>query len=285
MPEIIKRNAELKIRLDELRKNGKSIGFVPTLGALHMGHMSLINKALKWADIVVCSIFVNPTQFNEESDFDRYPRPIKEDIALLKKNNCHFLFLPFLEEIYPKNHKKFSMNIGNLGDTMEGANRPGHFEGVIEVVHRLLSIVEPDFAFFGEKDFQQLSIIRLLVQKARFTTQIVPCEIIREKDGLAMSSRNRLLTTSQRSHSPILYKTLKKMALNKQELSPFALKEHFLNYLKTNKVDVEYLEIAREDNLEAIRKWYKTIPCRIFIVARFGAIRLIDNISVAYRPK
>jgi len=285
MLELIEKNDQLHQRLDELQKSGKTIGFVPTLGALHQGHMSLISKALKLSDFVVCSIFVNPTQFNEKSDFERYPRPIDEDVKLLKKNGCHFLFIPSVQQIYPKNHKKYTVRLGSLAKVMEGANRPGHFAGVVEVVHRLFTIVKPDFAFFGEKDFQQLSILRFMVKKARLKVKIVPCSIIREKDGLAMSSRNRLLKPEHRKMAPILYKTIQKVSKNKNGLSPAKIKKWAMDFLKSKGVNVEYIEIAKEEDLKSISYWLKTKPIRVFIVARFGEIRLIDNTPIAYRPK
>ncbi|NND77288.1 MAG: pantoate--beta-alanine ligase [Flavobacteriales bacterium] len=285
MLELIYTNDELDQRLDEFRKKGKKIGFVPTLGALHAGHISLINKSLRTADITVCSIFVNPTQFNEEADYDRYPRTLKSDSAKLRKTKCHFLYYPGRKEVYPKNYKKFKMALDGLDRVMEGAHRPGHFDGVVEVVHRLFSIVKPDYAFFGEKDFQQLSIIQKMVKETKMKVAIVPCKIIREKDGLAMSSRNALLTKNNRAAAPILYKTLKKVSKNMNGLSPFALKNWALDHLKENNVDVEYLEIARSEDLKPVKRWYKKKPCRVFITARFGEIRLIDNVSLEYRPK
>ena len=285
MLELIYTNDELNHQLDEIRKKGKKIGFVPTLGALHEGHISLINKSLRTSDITVCSIFVNPTQFNESDDYDRYPRTIKSDSKKLRTTKCHFLYNPDRKEVYPKNYKKFSMDLNGLDKVMEGANRPGHFDGVIEVVHRLFSIVKPDFAFFGEKDFQQLSIIQKMVKETKMNVEIVPCKIIREKDGLAMSSRNALLTKNNRAAAPILFKTLKKVSKNKNGLSPFALKKWAVSFLEKNNVDVEYLEISKSEDLRPVKRWYKVRPCRVFITARFGEIRLIDNVSMDYRPK
>ncbi len=285
MLELIEKNDQLQQRLDELQKKGKTVGFVPTLGALHQGHMSLISKALKLSDFVVCSIFVNPTQFNEKADFERYPRPLKDDVKLLKKNGCHFLFIPSVQEIYPKNHKKYTLRLGSLAKVMEGANRPGHFAGVVEVVHRLFSIIKPNFAFFGEKDFQQLSILQFMVKKAKLNIKIVPCPIIREKDGLAMSSRNRLLKPEHREMAPILHETLQKISKNRKELSPAKIKKWAKDFLKRKGVNVEYIEIAKEEDLKSISSWLKNKPTRVFIVARFGEIRLIDNTPIVYRPK
>ena len=285
MLELIYTNDELDRQLDELRKKGKKIGFVPTLGALHHGHISLINKSLKTSDVSICSIFVNPTQFNESSDHDRYPRDLEGDSKKLSTTNCHFLYFPDRTEVYPKKYKKFSMDLNGLDKVMEGAHRQGHFDGVVEVVHRLFSIVKPDFAFFGEKDFQQLSIIQKMVKETKMNVEIVPCKIIREKDGLAMSSRNALLTENNRVAAPILYKTLKKVSKNKNGLSPFALKKWAISLLEKKNVDVEYLEIARSEDLKPVKRWYKEKPCRVFITARFGEIRLIDNVSMVYRPK
>ena len=285
MLELIKKNDKLHKELDQLRNSGNTIGFVPTLGALHNGHISLINKALEYSDIVVCSIFVNPTQFNEKSDFDRYPRPLSKDMKMLDKNNCHILYLPDEKEIYPKGFKSYAMSLGDLGKVMEGGNRPGHFNGVVEVVHRLLDIVKPDFAFFGEKDFQQLAIIRKLVKTAKLKTEIIPCPIIRESDGLAMSSRNRLLSREQRQKAPILFKVLKKVSKNTKKLSPTKVKQWARELLLKENVSLEYIEIVKEEDLQPINKWYKRKACRVFIAARFGEIRLIDNMVIVYRPK
>lgn len=284
MIEIYKKNDQLKFKIDELRKSGHTIGFVPTLGALHSGHISLISRALNKTDWVVCSIFVNPTQFNDKSDFERYPRTLDSDIDLLKMNGCHMVYTPSVESIYPKNRNTSKVNLNGLDRLMEGAHRPGHFDGVVEVVERLFELVRPHFAFFGEKDFQQLAIIKQLVAEKEIPVEIIGCPIIREKDGLAMSSRNKLLTPQNRTKSGILFKALKKASLNRKELSPKALKNEIRGFLLKNNVDLEYFEIADEKKLHPINRWYKRKKVRAFIAAKFGKIRLIDNLHITYRP-
>ena len=285
MAEIFRKNDQLKFRIDELRKSGHSVGFVPTLGALHEGHMSLIAKALKETDIVVCSIFVNPSQFNEAQDFKNYPRTIEKDIRLLEKNGCHIVYIPSVKSVYPSNYKAPGILLNGLDEVMEGANRPGHFKGVIEVVYRLFELVNPDKAFFGEKDFQQLTIIRHMVRSKKLPVDIIGCPIIREKDGLAMSSRNRLLTRVNRKKAPILFKALRRAKLNRKKLTPFALKKDISHFLSKEGVDLEYFEIADEEKLHPVKRWFKRKNARAFVTARFGKIRLIDNMRIHYRPK
>lgn len=188
-----KQNLELEIKT--LKKAGRSIGFVPTMGALHSGHLSLIESAKSQCDVVVCSIFINPTQFNDAKDFDRYPRNYNDDAELLKSVNCDILFLPSVKEIYPDESFKLNIDFGFLETVLEGKYRPGHFKGVGMVVKRLFELVNPDHAFFGLKDYQQFMVIKKLVEIYQFPIQLHGMPTIREKDGLAMSSRNKLLNS------------------------------------------------------------------------------------------
>jgi len=211
--QVVKHINELRLVLNDQRKEGKSIGFVPTMGALHRGHLSLVEEAGKKTGLVVVSIFVNPTQFNDKSDLERYPRNLQKDIDLLADSSCEIVFAPDAQEIYPEPDTR-EFDFGVLEQVMEGKFRPGHFNGVAQVVSRLFDIVQPDQAFFGQKDFQQLAIIREMVRKLQLPVQIVSCPIIREADGLAMSSRNMLLTPEQRTNAALISATLFE-ALNK----------------------------------------------------------------------
>ncbi|MEL6987066.1 MAG: pantoate--beta-alanine ligase, partial [Bacteroidota bacterium] len=207
--------------ITELRARDKSIGFVPTMGALHQGHMSLINKAKSENDFVICSIFVNPTQFNEASDLDKYPRPLDEDITLLINNNTDILFWPTASEMYPPGlDTSVNIDLNGLDSIMEGTFRPGHFAGVVQVVKRLLDIVNPHKLYMGQKDFQQFSIISKMIRDLDLSIENIPCEIIRESNGLAMSSRNRRLLPTIKENASILFETLSEAKLKINDASP-----------------------------------------------------------------
>ena len=268
----------LQNRLDQLKKEGKTIGFVPTMGALHQGHMSLVNSANKKADITVVSIFVNPTQFNEKSDLDKYPRTLEKDAALLKSNHCDIIFAPSETQIYPKDGlPKVGLDITHLIQSMEGPNRPGHFEGVVQVVHRLLSIVGPDYLFMGQKDFQQFTIIGHMLKKLKLKTKLIVCEIIREKDGLAMSSRNVRLTPAIRKKCSLLYETLTWCKANLNKYSIKTLEKKALEKLSQKPFKTEYYKIVDGYDLMPI----SDISNHKYIVACTavwaGKVRLIDN--------
>ncbi|HNX66651.1 MAG TPA: pantoate--beta-alanine ligase [Bacteroidales bacterium] len=264
------------------------LGFVPTMGALHNGHLSLVKEAKKRSSFVGVSIFVNPTQFNDLSDLDRYPRTPDADIALLSQvmEETDFVFMPSVSEMYPvKDNRVF--HFGNLENVMEGPNRPGHFNGVAQVVSRLFDIVQPDMAFFGQKDFQQVAIIQDMVRQLNLKVKIVPCPIIREPDGLAMSSRNRLLLPEHRKNAGQIYETL----LNASEMS----KGKDISEIKTFVVDkinsisgfrTEYFEIVESVSLTPLNsKADLKERCRYFgcIALYAGAIRLIDNIELKFK--
>ncbi|HMR18155.1 MAG TPA: pantoate--beta-alanine ligase [Sphingobacterium sp.] len=206
--EIFKTRTGIKSYLDE-RKTSLKVGFVPTMGALHEGHISLIEAAKKNADITVCSIFVNPTQFNDPKDLAKYPRPIEQDIAMLESAGCDVLFLPSVEEIYPNTHEEWHIDLGQLDQIWEGKHRPGHFQGVTQVVNKLFQIVQPDTAYFGQKDFQQIMVIQKMVDVKNLPVQIIICPIIRDKDGLALSSRNVRLSPEGKKKALVISKTLR----------------------------------------------------------------------------
>lgn len=245
---------ELKNYLQELISQGKTIGLVPTMGALHKGHISLVKKAREENDIVVCSVFVNPVQFNNKEDLEKYPRNLEKDSLLLEENGCDIMFSPLAEEVYkeePTEHFSF----GALEEVMEGKQRPGHFNGVAIIVSRLFDWVRPNKAYFGEKDFQQLAIIKDMVKQLNSPVQIVPCPIVREEDGLAMSSRNARLSPSAREIAPKINSILRKSATMKDSLSFSQIKTFVVNEFKLYKdFELEYFEIVDDITLQPISK-------------------------------
>lgn len=270
--------SSLKSFLASQRLLGKSIGFVPTMGALHEGHLSLINKAKSETDLTVCSIFVNPTQFNNSHDLAVYPRTLEADCSLLERVACDVVFAPSADEMYPQ-MPTMTFDFGDLERVMEGAFRPGHFNGVGIVVSKLFHIVQPDKAFFGQKDLQQCAIVNQLIHNLSFDLEFVVCPTQRETDGLAMSSRNRNLSPEQRSIAPVLYKALQKggdLLLNGQ--SSVQVKQAIEESLgNIQAIELEYFEIANKNTLAPIQEYVpeKTALC---IAAYLGKTRLIDNI-------
>lgn len=274
----IDNKAELVKELNRLRENSKTIGFVPTMGALHEGHLSLIRYSNNQNDITVVSIFVNPTQFNDKKDYQRYPRIVEDDIKKLETVTCDFLFTPSEQEMYPENDTR-EFDFGNLDKVMEGEFRPGHFRGVALIVSKLFDIVNPTRAYFGEKDFQQLTIIKHLTKINGYSIEIVPCPILREADGLAMSSRNMLLTTEERKHVPLISQTLFKAKEKANNLSVAETKDWVVRSINTDPfMKVEYFEIVNDTNLESIKNWNDQKTCVGCIAVHVGNIRLIDNI-------
>jgi pantoate--beta-alanine ligase len=262
-------------------KKGTSIGFVPTMGALHKGHLSLIERAKKENDIVVVSIFVNPTQFDKQEDLINYPKTIDTDLQLLKSVYCDIVFTPTAEEIYQNNIASITFNFDGLEHQMEGKYREGHFNGVGTIVKLLFEIVTPTNAYFGEKDFQQLQIVRKMVQLNKMPVKIIGCDIYREDDGLAMSSRNIRLTKEHRKAAPFIYKTLKQAKIefgtkNATEVVQWVENE----FKKEPLLELEYFEIADEDSLQTLKRKKSKQKYRAFIAVFAGKIRLIDNISL-----
>ena len=235
--------------VEEKHNLGLKVGFVPTMGALHEGHISLINRAKIENDIVVCSVFVNPIQFNNPADLEKYPRTPEKDITKLEQAGCDAVFMPTAEEMYP-NKVEDHYDFGDIEHVMEGACRPGHFNGVAIVVRKLFEIVNPNKAYFGEKDFQQLAIIKKMVRDLNMNLEIVPCPIVREIDGLAMSSRNVRLNEAERAIAPKIFATLNDTISKKDALSPSEMKKYTLDkYAEIKEFDVEYVEITDEINL------------------------------------
>jgi pantoate--beta-alanine ligase len=277
--KLVKTNKELQEKLEKLRKKG-AIGFVPTMGALHSGHLSLVEKAMNENDGVVVSIFVNPTQFNDANDLKRYPRNLGADLKMLETTGCDLVFAPEPEEIYPEPDTR-RFDFGEMEQIMEGAHRPGHFNGVAQVVSKLFELVKPDRAYFGQKDFQQQAIIKKLVRMLNMDIEIVPCPIVREESGLAMSSRNELLNSEERENAALIYKTLSVAEKQTGEKSVYELKKWVTETINKNPfLDVEYFEVVNEENLKPVENWSgnsKKVGC---IAVFCGKIRLIDNIEL-----
>ena len=277
--KIIHTISELKGGLDNCRSLGKSIGLVPTMGALHKGHASLVERAVAENDVVVVSIFVNPTQFNDKNDLKNYPRTLEADCALLESVGAAIAFAPSVEEMYPEpDTREFSF--APLDTVMEGACRPGHFNGVAQIVSKLFYAVEPHKAYFGEKDFQQLAIIREMVRRLALDLQIVGCPIVREPDGLALSSRNTLLTSEERERALTISRTLfasLEFAKENTLAATRAFVEKAIN--DTEGLELEYYQIVDGNTLQEIQEWSDSDYVVGCIALFCGKIRLIDNIK------
>ncbi len=271
--------AGTKAFLSAEKEEGRGIGFVPTMGALHEGHLELMRRAKKENDLLVVSVFVNPIQFNNPDDLKKYPRNLEKDKGLLKSVGCDVLFAPGVEEIYPEDTITEQFDFGKLETVMEGAFRAGHFNGVAVVVKRLFNIIEPHKAYFGEKDFQQLAIIQQLVKMEKMPLTIVPCPIVREADGLAMSSRNQRLTPEERALAPFIYQTLKQAVRLEKEKTPQQVKQWVSEQFGSEPLfRLEYFEIADDKELQSVTSWDKTVGTMGFVAAFLGNVRLIDNI-------
>lgn len=264
--------------IQQQRYGGRRVGFVPTMGALHEGHLQLMRQSKKENDVLVVSIFVNPIQFNNSSDLDKYPRDLDKDKELLKTVDCDLLFAPDTSEMYPEKVVE-EFYFGPLETVMEGAHRPGHFNGVAIVVKKLFEIVQPHQAYFGEKDFQQLAIIQKLVEIENIPVEIIPCSIVREEDGLAMSSRNSRLTAPERSIAPFIFQTLQQATSKKGLKRPEEIKQWVIEAFNSQKLfDLEYFEIADNKNLQPVHNWKDANGILGFIAVHLGKVRLIDNI-------
>lgn len=263
---------------DRLKSEGRTIGFVPTMGALHNGHLSLVENSKLKNDITVVSIFVNPTQFNDKKDLQNYPRTLEEDLHILEKYGCDIVFTPSIEEMYPEKDKRV-FDFGNIGAVMEGAKRPGHFNGVAQIVSKLFDTVKPHRAYFGQKDFQQIAIIREMIRQLNMAIEIVACDIVRESDGLAMSSRNKLLKPEQRKNVSHIYTTLKKAVKLKSKMSVEELKKWVIEEINSNPfLETDYFDIVNGYDLSSLSDWDGNSAIYGCIAVYTGEIRLIDNI-------
>ena len=277
--EIITRQQRMSSLARKLRRDNKVLGFVPTMGALHEGHLSLVQSARQMCDIVIVSIFVNPTQFNESADFDAYPRDLTLDAEYLAPFDVDYIFAPEAGEIYGEGFTTF-VTVDDISDKLEGASRPGHFRGVGTVVTILFNTIRPDFGFFGQKDAQQVAVIKRLVRDLRFDTEIVVLPIVREPSGLAMSSRNELLEDGDREAASIIFRSLTKAekAFEGGETSSGALTQIVCGSLEeAERAQPDYVALVDPDSLEPIEK-VGDGPALLATAVRFGKVRLIDNI-------
>lgn len=268
---------DLRNILRNFRSEEKKIGFVPTMGALHQGHISLVNYSVKENDITVVSIFVNPTQFNDPADLEKYPRTLEADCKLLEAHATDIVFAPNVNEIYPEPDTRV-FDFGQIDKVMEGAHRPGHFNGVAQVVSKLFDIVEPNKAYFGEKDFQQVAVVKDMVKQLALPLEIVTVPIVREESGLAMSSRNERLSPQQRAEASEIYKALEE-SKHKELSVTETIKYVTENINKIDSLEVEYFEIVDGDSLQSISAWDETSYAVGCIAVFCGDVRLIDNIT------
>lgn len=277
--KIVSSIKDLKNFLALEREKGKKVGLVPTMGALHAGHISLVKRCVAENDICVVSDFVNPTQFNDKHDLETYPRTLDADCALLEPVGCDYVFAPSVAEMYPEPDTRV-FNLGPVAEVMEGPRRPGHFNGVAQVVSKLFYIVEPDNAYFGEKDFQQIAVIREMVRQLNLPVHIVDCPIQREADGLALSSRNTRLTPEQRQKAPVIARTLKESTTFVPARSVQEVIDYVVNTInQVPEMEVEYFEIVDGNTMQPIQNWSDTTYPVGCITVYCGEVRLIDNIK------
>ncbi|WP_018476432.1 pantoate--beta-alanine ligase [Pontibacter roseus] len=278
--QVIEQVASIRTIVQALRCSGKRIGFIPTMGALHEGHLQLMRASARENHVTICSIFVNPTQFNNASDYKLYPRTLEQDTSLLQTVGCDYLFAPSAEEVYPQ-QSLLRFSFGELETVMEGTHRPGHFHGVATIVGKLFNLVQPHKAYFGQKDLQQVAVVRQLVQGLGFDLELVCHPTVREADGLAMSSRNKRLNPAQRQLATQLYKVLQ---LAKQDLKqkPLAgIKSEVAHYMQqVDELSLEYFEIADPYTLQPVEDLGQRDEVALCIAAYVGEVRLIDNIVV-----
>lgn len=278
---LFKKATDIRHWLALQQEKGAPVGFVPTMGALHPGHISLLDTAIKRDPITVCSIFVNPTQFNDPADFEKYPVTLERDLEMLEATGCHAVFLPSVKEIYPEGLKPTRIyELGDIETILEGKYRPGHFQGVCRVVHRLLDIVQPDRLYLGQKDYQQCMVIHKLVSLLSLPTEIILCPTLREKDGLAMSSRNMRLSEEQRKTAANIYAVLLRLKQDLREGPVAPWKEEALNSLRQAGFRPDYVELADAQNLSAIEHWDGRQKMVALVAAYLGEVRLIDNLVV-----
>jgi pantoate--beta-alanine ligase len=278
MIDLIHSISDTRIAIQKQISEGKTIGFVPTMGALHEGHLKLVRRAVAENDFVAVSIFVNPIQFNNPDDLAKYPRTLEEDLRKLEGTGCSLVFAPSAQEMYPEPDLT-EFEFGQLDKVMEGKFRPGHFRGVAVVVKKFFEIITPNKAYFGEKDFQQLAIIKKMVNILQLPVEIVPCPIVREDDGLAMSSRNARLTAEERTEATAIYKALSGAKENYSWFIPAGVKQLVTGEIQDNPYfRVEYVEVVDTETLQPIEDWHDAAHAVICVAAFIGQVRLIDNI-------
>jgi len=276
-----KKSLRLQSFLIATKKSGRSIGFVPTMGSLHEGHISLVQKSKSENDVTIVSIYINPSQFNDENDFINYPKSLENDISLLKGIKCDVLFLPNTKEMYKDGFSPIDVDLGNLNLILESKKRPGHFNGVVFIVHKLFKIIEPNKAYFGEKDFQQLLIIKKLAQSHFKKISVIGCPTVRDNGGLAMSSRNQKLTAKQLDFAKKAFNLLKNL---KEIIKKNSVKESkiFVNdfFYQYEEITLDYFEIIEESNFSLVNSVIKNKMYRMMIAFKVGDVRLIDNLKL-----
>ncbi len=277
--KIAKTNEALALLLQDAKAANLSIGFVPTMGALHAGHIALIEQSKRENQITVCSIFVNPTQFNDAADLAKYPRTEEADAQKLEQVDCDILYLPTVEEVYPSNWQSPDFNLGHYDSIMEGKMRPGHFKGMAQVVYRLLYLVRPNKLYMGQKDLQQFTIIKHLIPQFNLGFELICAPIVRETDGLAMSSRNVRLSEDERAIAPLIYKTLT-TANPANFKSPSTYRDFAITQLEHAYMKVEYVEVVDRNSLLPLNNWTDSQEKAICVAVQLGPIRLIDNIFI-----
>jgi pantoate--beta-alanine ligase len=277
--KVIKTSIQLKVFIEELKVKNLKIGFVPTMGALHLGHLSLIDFAKKESDFTIASIFVNPTQFNNSADLDKYPRPLANDLDLLEQAGCDAVFVPDVAEMYPKDDIKWSYQVGYLNTILEGRFRAGHYLGVTQIVYKLFNLVKPDIAFFGQKDYQQYLVIKQMIKDFNLPINIIACPIIREESGLALSSRNIRLSTTELQKSLVIYQSLMFLKNNftNDRLDELINKAKDL-YNDIEGVALEYIEVREQETLKTYQNSGKAIA---LVACKVGETRLIDNMMLS----
>lgn len=275
---IFKTVRDLQHYIQQQKEQGKNIGFVPTMGALHLGHLTLVDEALAQNDVAICSIFVNPTQFGEANDLEKYPRPISADIEKLEQRGCHVLFLPSVAEVYPPGLETPDVDLKGLDATMEGEHRPGHFAGVVQVIHRFLDIIQPQHLFMGQKDYQQFAVVQYMLQILELPTNLVRVPIVREPDGLAMSSRNIRLSPEGRIKARLISQTLFQAKEDSATLSLKAMKEKAINRLKQQGMEIDYFEVIDGEQLHTISTFDQANVVTACTTVRVDGVRLLDNI-------
>lgn len=280
---VIKTKLELSAFVDDVKKNSKTLGFVPTMGALHQGHLSLIQQSKASTQITIASIFVNPTQFNNADDLKNYPRNLQKDLDLLEQMHCDAVFVPSVDEMYPELDTRV-FDFDGIDLLMEGEHRPGHFNGVAQIVSKLFEAAKPQKAFFGQKDFQQVAVIKKMVSKLKFQIEIIACPIIREADGLAMSSRNQLLEKEYRNTAPIIHQILtESQEMAKKLETADELKSWVINqFNKIPLLELEYFEIVNQNTLLPVKQMQGNMGFIGCIALWAGKVRLIDNIIYNY---
>lgn len=268
--------------ISKKKTENQTVGFVPTMGALHEGHLSLVRAAREECDVVIVSIFVNPTQFNNAEDLELYPRQEEDDLKLLEEVGCDFVFLPTTNEIYPEDYKTINLDLGVLETTMEGSFRPGHFQGVVNVVSRLFDIVTPDFAYFGRKDFQQVAVIKEMTRQLKFPVKIVEVDTIRNESGLALSSRNARLSEQEKEQAVIISEVLNKGKEWAEEFPPLVTLEKMKELFNKGSLELEYLQIVNPDSLQDLVQYW--VPGSTACISAYcGEVRLIDNMELTPR--